>query len=161
MIDGAQISMDFSSGYSVGEPKRVMFSRKSDEWPTPQETFDELDAEFHFDLDPCATNENHKCENYFTVEQDGLSKNWGGCRVFCNPPYSEIAKWTEKCFREGQKDNTLVVLLIPSRTDTKYFHNFIYHRAEIRFIKGRLRFGDSTENAPFPSMVVIYRGAYV
>ena len=79
--------------------------------------------------------------------------------MFCNPPYSEIGKWVEKCYREGCKDNTLVVLLIPSRTDTKYFHNFIYQRAEIRFVKGRLRFNGS-DNAPFPSMVVIFRGAY-
>ena len=80
--------------------------------------------------------------------------------MFCNPPYSEIGKWVEKCYREGTKDNTVVVLLIPSRTDTKYFHDFIYQRSEIRFIKGRLRFNGHTENAPFPSMVVIFRGAY-
>lgn len=159
--NGEQISMDLSTGYEPGGVKRIMFSKKSDEWPTPQNTFDELDAEFHFTLDPCATDDNHKCEKYYTINQDGLSQNWGGERVFCNPPYSEIAKWTEKCFREGQKDNTLVVLLIPSRTDTKYFHNFIYNRSEIRFVKGRLRFGNSTENAPFPSMIVIFRGAYV
>ena len=96
----------------------------------------------------------------------------GGCRVFVNPPYSRIAEWTEKCYREGCKDNTLVVMLIPSRTDqirtkgftlkgTKYFHNFILHRAEIRFIKGRLKFGDSTNAAPFPSMLVIFRGPYI
>ena len=84
----------------------------------------------------------------------------GGCRVFCNPPYSKIAKWVEKCYREGTKDNTLVVLLIPSRTDTKYFHDFIYQRAEVRFIRGRLKFGESSNCAPFPSMVVIFRGAY-
>ena len=85
----------------------------------------------------------------------------GGYRVFCNPPYSEIGKWAEKCYREGCKDNTLVVLLIPSRTDTKYFHDFIYNRAEIRFVKGRLKFGGSKVNAPFPNIVAIFRGAYV
>ena len=84
----------------------------------------------------------------------------GGDRVFCNPPYSEVGKWVEKCYREGTKDNTLVVLLIPSRTDTKYFHDFIYQRAEIRFIRGRLKFGESSNYAPFPSMVAIFRGAY-
>ena len=84
----------------------------------------------------------------------------GGCVVFCNPPYSNIAKWVEKAFRESRKDNTLVVLLVPSRTDTKYFHDFIYKRAEIRFIRGRLKFGDSKNSAPFPSMIVIFRGAY-
>lgn len=79
-------------------------------------------------------------------------------RVFCNPPYgSEIKKWVEKSFRESQKDNTIVVMLIPARTDTSYFHDFILHRAEIRFIKGRLKFGDSKNAAPFPSMIVIFR----
>lgn len=138
----------------------VLCSSKSDEWSTPQNVFDALNLEFEFDLDPCATDENHKCNQYYTKEDDGLTKDWGGCRVFCNPPYSRIGAWVEKCFREGQKDHTLVVLIIPSRTDTKYFHNFIYNRSEIRFIKGRLKFGGHTENAPFPSMVVIFRGAY-
>lgn len=81
--------------------------------------------------------------------------------MFCNPPYSKIAKWVEKSFYESRHDNTIVVLLIPSRTDTRYFHDFILNRAEIRFIKGRLKFGDSANSAPFPSMVVIFRGAKV
>lgn len=140
---------------------RILFSSKSDEWSTPQETFDELNREFHFSLDPCATDDNHKCHLYYTKDKDGLKHSWEGHRVFCNPPYSDISNWVEKCYREGCKDNTLVVLLIPSRTDTKYFHDFIYNRSEVRFIKGRLRFGEETENAPFPSMVVIFRGAYI
>ena len=138
----------------------VMFSHKSDEWATPQDLYEQLDTEFHFDLDPCST-DNKKCENHYTKQDDGLSKNWGGRNVFVNPPYSEIAKWTEKCYREGCKDNTVVVLLIPARTDTRYFHNFILNRAEVRFIKGRLKFGDSNNSAPFPSMIVVFRGAYV
>ncbi len=83
----------------------------------------------------------------------------GGRRVFCNPPYSNIKKWVEKCYYESLKPNTIVVLLIPARTDTSYFHDFIYHRSEIRFIRGRLRFNGLTENAPFPSMIVVYRAA--
>ena len=138
----------------------VMFSSKSDEWSTPQDVFDNLDAEFHFNLDPCCTHENRKCENHYTKEDNGLKYSWGGYSVFCNPPYSNIAEWVEKCYREGTKDNTTVVLLIPSRTDTKYFHNFIYNRAEIRFVKGRLKFGGHSNSAPFPSMIVIFRGAY-
>nr|UVY67390.1 MAG: DNA N-6-adenine-methyltransferase [Bacteriophage sp.] len=83
-------------------------------------------------------------------------------RVFCNPPYGkEMYKWVEKCYQEGCKENTLVCLLIPARTDTKYFHDFIIHRTEIRFIKGRLKFGNSKNAAPFPSMLVIFRGAKV
>jgi len=138
---------------------KACFSSKSDEWSTPQNVFDELDKEFHFTLDPCATDNNHKCDKYFTLENDGLSENWGGYRVFCNPPYSEIDKWVEKAYRETRNDNTLVVLLIPNRTDTRYFHNYIYQRAEIRFVKGRLKFGDGKGSAPFPSMIVIFRGA--
>lgn len=81
--------------------------------------------------------------------------------MFCNPPYSEISKWVKKCYEEGHKENTLVALLIPSRTDTRYFHDYIINRAEIRFVKGRLKFGDSKSSAPFPSMLVIYYGAKV
>jgi len=84
----------------------------------------------------------------------------GGHTVFCNPPYSCIAKWVEKAYREAQQDNTTVVLLIPARTDTRYFHDFIMHRSEIRFIRGRLKFSGHENSAPFPSMVVIFRGAY-
>ena len=141
---------------------KTLFSSKSDEWATPIDLFNELNNEFNFNLDPCATEKNHKCENYFTVDDDGLEKLWGGYRVFCNPPYSQIAKWVEKAYRETtQNDNTLVVMLIPSRTDTKYFQDFIYHRTEIRFVRGRLKFGDSKNSAPFPSMIVIFRGAKV
>ncbi len=138
----------------------LMFSSKSDEWATPNDFFEELNKEFDFDLDPCCTEENKKCDNHFTIEDDGLSKNWGGKRVFCNPPYSQIGEWVKKSYYEGCKDNTVVVLLIPARTDTKYFHNYIYHRAEIRFIKGRLKFNNHKNSAPFPSMLVIFRGAF-
>lgn len=137
---------------------KALFSSNSDEWATPQDLYDKLDAEFHFNLDPCASKDNHKCTYFFTKDQDGLQKNWGGCRVFCNPPYSKIAEWVEKCFYESHKDNTIVVMLIPVRTDTKYFHNYIYNHAEIRFIKGRLKFNNSKNSAPFPSMIVIFGG---
>ena len=136
----------------------LMFSSKTDNWATPQDFFDKLNNEFQFNLDPCADEHNHKCEKYFTVNDDGLSQNWGGHRVFCNPPYGRnICKWVEKAYRESYKDNTLVCLLIPARTDTKYFHCYIKNRAEIRFIPGRLKFGGAKNAAPFPSMVVIYR----
>ena len=138
---------------------RIMFSRESDEWSTPRDLFDKLNEEFKFTLDPCATAENAKCKRYFTAEQNGLLQDWGGETVFCNPPYSKIGKWVEKAYREGHKDGTVVCLLIPARTDTKYFHKFILHRSEIRFLKGRLRFSGAQYNAPFPSMVVIFRGA--
>lgn len=136
---------------------KALFSSNSDNWSTPQDIYEALDNEFNFNLDPCADENNHKCENYFTQNDDGLLKNWGGYRVFCNPPYSNIAAWVKKAYKEATKDNTLVVLLIPARTDTKYFQEYIYHRSEIRFIKGRLKFGESKNSAPFPSMIVIFR----
>lgn len=121
---------------------QALFSSKTDQWATPQDFFDVLNQEFHFDLDPCADETNHKAEKYFTKEDDGLSKDWSGHRVFCNPPYGRaIGQWVEKAFREGTKDDTLVVLLIPARTDTRYFHDYILHRSEIRFVPGRLKFG--------------------
>ena len=134
----------------------VMFSSKSNEWATPQSFFDQLNKEFGFTLDPCCTHENAKCEHHYTIEEDGLSQNWGGQIVFCNPPYGrDLPKWVKKCHDESRQ--ATIVMLIPARTDTRWFHNYIYHKAEIRFIKGRLKFGESKTSAPFPSMVVIYR----
>ena len=137
----------------------VMFSSKDDKWSTPQDFFDELNTEFGFTLDPCADDSNHKCNKYYTEEDDGLLQDWQGEIVFCNPPYGKAIKdWVRKAYIEGCKPNTTVVMLIPARTDTIYFHKYIYHKAEIRFLKGRLKFGNSKNSAPFPSMVVIYRG---
>ena len=134
---------------------RVHYSSKSDEWETPWSLFIDLHCEFEFTLDPCATPENAKCEQYFTMEDDGLEKSWEGERVFCNPPYGrKIVKWVKK----ASEQDGLVVMLLPARTDTVWFHKYIYEKAEIRFLKGRLKFGDSVNSAPFPSMVVIFNG---
>ena len=93
-------------------------SSKSVEWATPREFFNKLDEEFNFNLDPCSTHENAKCEKHYTIEEDGLSQDWGGHRVFCNPPYGrEIPKWVRKCYYESRKPNTIVVMLMPARTD--------------------------------------------
>ena len=109
---------------------KALFSSKTDQWATPPDFFAELDQEFHFDLDPCADETNHKTQEYFTKEQDGLLQDWSGRRVFCNPPYGRaIAAWVEKAYREGTKDGTIVVMLMPARTDTLYFHDFILHRS--------------------------------
>ncbi len=135
----------------------VMFSSVKDDWETPQEFFKKLNQEFNFTLDPCANDKNHKCTRYFTKEQNGLVQSWNNEIVFCNPPYGkEIKEWVKKCYIESQSCAT-VVMLIPSRTDTSYFHDYIYGKAEIRFIRGRLKFGNSKNGAPFPSMVVIYK----
>ena len=135
----------------------LMFSSKTDLWSTPNDFFDKLNDEFHFTLDPCSTHENAKCYKHFTEEENGLLQDWGNEVVFCNPPYGrQIKDWVKKAYEESQKDNTNVVMLIPARTDTIYFHEYIYHKAEIRFIKGRLKFGNAKNSAPFPSMVVIF-----
>jgi len=135
----------------------VLFSSKNEVWATPQAFFDLLNEEFKFTLDPCALPENAKCPVFFTPLDDGLIQDWNGHTVFCNPPYGKkITAWVEKCYRESRKENTKVAMLIPARTDTVYFHRYIYGKAEIRFVKGRLKFGNAPHAAPFPSMVVIF-----
>lgn len=140
----------------------ILFSSDKDYWETPKKLFDELNKEFKFTLDPCASDTNHKCLKYYTKKDDGLSKDWGGEIVFCNPPYGrkETGKWVEKCFNEAKKQNTVVVMLIPARTDTKWFHEYIYNKHEIRFIKGRLKFeinGNTLGSSTFPSMIVVMK----
>lgn len=116
----------------------LMSSNKHD-WETPQELFDKLNKEYNFTLDPCASDDNHKCAKYYTEETDGLSQSWEGETVFCNPPYGRyIKEWVKKCHDESK--HAKVVMLIPARTDTSYFHDYIYHKADIEFIRGRLRF---------------------
>lgn len=133
----------------------AMTSNK-DDWETPQWLFDELDAIHHFTLDPCSTHENAKCEKHYTVEDDGLARSWDGETVFCNPPYGRgIGEWVRKCAEESA--HAKVVMLIPARTDTAYFHDYIYHKAKVTFLRGRLKFeagGVASQSAPFPSMVV-------
>ena len=137
-----------------------MFTSDKDYWETPKELFNELDNEFHFTLDPCATDSNHKCKKYYTEEQDGLSMTWGE-RVFCNPPYgNELPKWVKKAHDAVKEDNTIVVMLIPARTDTRWFHQYIKYRSEVRLLKGRVKFeinGEPKQSAPFPSMIVVFR----
>ena len=139
------------------EQRGYMPPSKTDLWETPQDLFDKLNEEFHFNLDACAIPENAKCEKFFTPDQDGLKREWHGM-VWCNPPYGrEISKWVEKSYEAAQQGET-VVMLPPARTDTKWFHEYVYGKAEIRFIKGRLKYGTAQYNAPFPSMIVIFKG---
>lgn len=135
----------------------LMFSSKTDLWETPQDLFDELNNEFQFTLDVCATPENAKCDKFYTKEQDGLKHPWKGT-VWCNPPYGRgIGQWVRRALFASVSGST-VVMLLPARTDTKWFHDYIYKRnnVEIRFIRGRLKFGGSKNSAPFPSMVVVF-----
>ncbi len=134
----------------------LMFSSKVQTWETPIEFFNKVNEEFKFDIDVCAVDETAKCSNYYTPEVDGLKQEWKGV-CWMNPPYGrQIGKWIEKAYNESVKGAT-VVCLIPARTDTKYWHEFIFpYASEIRFIKGRLKFGNSDNSAPFPSALVIF-----
>lgn len=131
-----------------------MMTSNSDDWATPQDLFDKINEYFNFTLDPCASDFNHKCKKYYTIKENGLSKSWKNEVVFCNPPYGrEISKWVKKAYDEYYNGATIVMLL-PARTDTKWFHEFIYNKFTIVFLKGRLKFNDGKNSAPFPSMLV-------
>lgn len=154
----------------MGTVNRGLFTSTTDEWPTPKPLFDKLDNEFNFTLDPCADEQNAKCDRFFTEVDDGLSRTWDGA-VFMNPPYGRaIGLWVAKAYKESLNGST-VVCLIPARTDTAYWHDYVMQADEVRFIRGRLNFvcdrqesrrdtGESkAHNAPFPSVVVVFRSS--
>lgn len=124
---------------------------------TPKEFFDKVSRIFNFTLDACALQENAKCSNYYTPEDDGLSKPWWG-GVWCNPPYGrEISSWVKKAYEESQKEyNSFVLMLLPARTDTKWWWEYVQGKATLFFIKGRVKFGDHNVGAPFPSVLALY-----
>lgn len=135
-----------------------LFSSKKPDWETPHEFFKKVDEEFGFDIDVCSDGRNNKVENYFTPSDDALTKDWHGT-CWMNPPYGrEIKRWVEKAYKESVKNGSTIVCLLPARTDTRWFHDWVYGKAEIRFIKGRLKFVGAANSAPFPSMLAIYRG---
>lgn len=141
------------------QTQEVMFSSKSDEWNTPHKLFDKLNQFYKFTLDPCATADNRKCWKYFSQSDDGLIQDWSNEVVFVNPPYSNVAGWVEKCYNEYKDKGVTSVLLIPARTDTKWFHKYCMKADLIQFVKGRVKFenGASKPNsAPFPSMIVVF-----
>ena len=161
----------------------IHYSSESNEWETPIDFYDKLDKEFGFTLDPCSSEKNHKCDNYYTIRENGLKQDWSNDVVFMNPPYGrEIKHWIEKAYRESLL-GAVVVCLIPARTDTSYWHDYIFPFAyDIRFVRGRIKFGkteelnyreqlnifgikekkpinfDSGLPAPFPSAIVIFKG---
>lgn len=137
----------------------LMFSSKTDLWATPQWLFNKLNKKYNFTLDPCATDKNRKCDKYFTLEQDGLLQEWGNDTVYINPPYGrETVKWVKKAFETHKVHNNTIVMLLPARTDVKWFHDYIYNQENVHidFLKGRLKFGDSKNSAPFPSMIITF-----
>jgi len=147
--------------------RELMFSNKNNCWCTPRDFYNKLNEEFNFNLDPACMPKSALCDKYFTPEEDGLKQSWQGYNVFVNPPYGrEIKNWVKKAHDEWKKGNCNIVMLIPARTDTLYFHNYIYNIANIRFIRGRLKFIDldfkgkeedrKMSPAPFPSMLVIW-----
>ena len=140
----------------------VMFSKDSDEWATPKDFYNHLDSLYEFVFDLACSKDNCKTADGFTLLENALEQDWfqisldtDGGWLWCNPPYSKCKEFVDKAYSEmllGAK----IIMLIPSRTDTKWFHSFIYKQAgvEIEFIKGRLKFGEAKNSAPFPSMIV-------
>lgn len=137
------------------------FSRTRDDWETPDDFFQDLDREFHFGLDVCATKDNAKCENFFSPKQDGLKQNWWGYgTVWCNPPFGrQVGSWVKKAVEESDRGVTTVMLL-PARVDTAWFHDYCYRKenVDIRFLRGRLKFKWASYNSPFPIMIIIFKG---
>ena len=135
-----------------------MMTSSSDEWTTPSALFRALDRRFGFELDPAATKENALCPMFFTEAESGLVKSWKPWRVFVNPPYSHVGDWMWKCKDESEKGCPLICALIPARTDTRWWHDFVKSADLIHFLKGRLKFGDGAGSAPFPSALAFWFG---
>lgn len=134
----------------------VHFSSSKDNWETPSDLFRDLNREFSFTIDGCADSENAKCEKFYSKAENGLIQDWGNENVFINPPYSEISKWLKKAYFASKKGAT-VVCLIPSRTDTRWWHNYVMKSSEVRFVKGRIKFNGAKHGAPFPSAIVVFK----
>ena|SRR5690242_3521038 len=131
---------------------------QKDKWETPEPLFKQLDDEFNFTLDPCCEIETAKCPKYYTIDDDGLSKDWSGETVFCNPPYSNgnIDKWMEKCYRESLKQKTTVVALVAVSTSARWWHMWVINKAELRFIERRVKFVGAPYTATFSSVIVVF-----
>lgn len=135
----------------------VLFSRKSDEWTTPQWLFENLNVKYNFTLDPASDGTNNKCIKHYTIQDDGLVQSWKDEVVFINPPYSKVYDWVKKAHTEAKQNNATVVMLLPARVDSRWFHDFCLDPLLVKsvtFIRGRLKFGNSKNSAPFPSMIV-------
>ncbi len=134
----------------------LMFSSKTDMWATPQEFFDKLHAVFRFETDVCALADNAKCSVYYSPDENGLEQEWHGS-CWMNPPYGrEISAWVEKAYKSAKENGATVVCLLPARVDTRWWHDYCA-KGEVFFVKGRLKFGDSKNSAPFPNAVVVFR----
>ena len=157
--DNVQSRAEQSRAEQSRAEQRGLYSSRTDEWETPQKLFDRLNYIFSFDIDAAASDSNAKLPVYYTQKDDSLRQDWRGKKVWCNPPYGkQIKKWVAKAAETVKDNNSLVVMLIPARTDTQWFHDYILNnpQAHTVFIRGRIRFGNSSENAPFPSMLVVF-----
>lgn len=139
-----------------------LYSSDKMDWGTPTKLFQELNHEFVFTLDAAASDQNTKCKHYFTESSDGLNQDWGNHNsIFLNPPYGRaIPKWVEKAYNESLKPNTTIVCLIPVRSDTKWWHNFVMKSSEIRLMNRRLTFEGANNKAPFPACIVVFSGLH-
>jgi phage N-6-adenine-methyltransferase len=157
----AKATLDSARKVKISKLNRGMFRSASDEWETPQEFFNAVNEVFHCTLDVCATPFNAKCEHYYTKKENGLLQPWRGV-CWMNPPYGrEISRWVQKAYESSFEAGTIVVCLLPARTDTKWWHEYVMTRAaDVSFIQCRLRFsgkgGVSKGSAPFPSALVIF-----
>ena len=139
---------------------KVLFSSEKTDWETPAEFFDEWDMLYGFEFDVCASDHNAKCEKYFTEKDNALAQKWFGV-CWMNPPYGRniTNKWVKKAYDESQTGDCIVVALLPARTDTKWFHKYVYNKPGIEhyLIEGRVRFVGAKDDAPFPSLVVVFK----
>ncbi len=134
----------------------LMFSSNNDSWSTPKDFFDKLNSIFKFTIDVCALPDNTKCSQYYTPDEDGLKQEWMGV-CWMNPPYGrDIVKWVEKAYKSAKQNGATIVCLLPARVDTRWWHAYCA-KGEVHFLKGRLKFGNSTNSAPFPSCIVVFR----
>lgn len=151
---------------SYAEQQRGMFSSDSVEWETPQDFFNALDVEFDFTLDAAASSKNTKCRRYYTAEDDGLAQDWSMERVWINPPYGRgdlTGRWVRAAAQRMHnpvRRPEVVVMLVPARTDTQWFHEYVLGKAEIRFVRRRIKFVGAPYNAPFPCLVLVFRGLH-
>lgn len=146
------------NAHELSQSMAVMTSSEDMTWATPQEWFDYLDLEFGFTLDPCCVIETAKCAKFYTPKEDGLSKPWAEERVFMNPPYGrDLPTWMRKAHIEARDNGALVVCFIPARVDTEWWHSYAAKASEIRFPKGRVKFANAENSAPFPVAIVIFR----
>ncbi len=135
---------------------KILFSSNKEDWETPQWLFEQLNKKYNFDIDVCASDLNHKCKKYYSINENGLEQEWNG-NIWCNPPYGrKIGDWVKKGYESSLRGN-IVVMLLPSRTDTKWFQDYCL-KGNLTFIRGRLKFSNSDTGAPFPSVIVVFGG---